>query len=375
MHRKNIIKENSRFLLDKYLNDLNAKNIFLVTGNNSYKNCGAEEFINCLKPKYKFFRYHKFQENPKYEEAVEASKYFIKKKIDLIISIGGGSVIDMGKLVRLISIHKGTKEQFLNNKFITNKTLCPFIAIPTTAGTGSEETNFAVVYSNKLKYSIIKEGLKPNLSLIDPLFTKSTSKYLSASAGFDALTQSIESYWSINSSKESRELSKKSIKIILNFLKEFIFKKTKKSRLKMALASNLSGRAINLTKTTAPHALSYEITQTLNIPHGHAVALTLGRFFIINEYNKNIQVRKKKLFKEIMNGLYKILGVQNAEQAFKFWYKFMVECGLEIDYKKLGLTKKKIILKIIENVNLERLSNHPVKMKNKDLKSLFYDFE
>ena len=65
----------------------------------------------------------------------------------------------------------------------------------------------------------------------------------------------------------------------------------------MALASNLSGQAINFTKTTAPHALSYEITRSLKIPHGHAVALTLGRFFIINEYNKNIQVKKKKLKK------------------------------------------------------------------------------
>ncbi len=374
MDKKNIIKESSRFLLNKYLKKLNVKNIFLVTGKNSYKNCGAKEFIDSLKKKYNFIRYHQFQENPKYEEAVLASKSFKEKKIDLIISIGGGSVIDMGKLIRLISLHKGTKEQFLNNKFIINQDLCPFIALPTTAGTGSEETDFAVVYSNKLKYSIMKENLKPSLSLIDPYFTKSTPKYLSASAGFDALTQSIESYWSINSSKESRKLSKRSIKIILNFLKEFIFKKTTKSRFQMALASNLSGQAINFTKTTAPHALSYEITQSLKIPHGHAVALTLGRFFIINEYNKNVQEKKKKI-KEIMDSLFRILGVKNAKQAFKFWYNFMTECGLEIDYKKLGLKKKKIILKIIDNVNLERLSNHPVKINSEDLKSLFYDFE
>ena len=75
-----------------------------------------------------------------------------------------------------------------------------------------------------------------------------------------------------------------------------------------------------------------------------------------------------------MDSLFSILGVKNAKQAFKFWYNFMAECGLEVDYGKLGLTKKKIILKIIENVNLERLSNHPVKINHKDLKSLFYDF-
>tara|TARA_B100000035_G_scaffold201859_1_gene172678 strand:+ start:1707 stop:1937 length:231 start_codon:yes stop_codon:yes gene_type:complete len=76
-----------------------------------------------------------------------------------------------------------------------------------------------------------------------------------------------------------------------------------------------------------------------------------------------------------MDSLFSILGVKNAKQAFKFWYNFMTECGLETDYKKLGLKKKKIILKIIDNVNLERLSNHPVKINSEDLKSLFFDFE
>ena len=159
----------------------------------------------------------------------------------------------MGKLIRVLSIHKGTKREFLNNKFKINQSLCPFVALPTTAGTGSEETDFAVVYYNKKKYSIMKQNLKPNLSLVDPHFTKSTSKYLSASAGFDALTQSIESYWSINSHDESRELSKRSIEIILNFLKEFIFKKTKKIKITNGFGSNLSGQAINITRTLLMH--------------------------------------------------------------------------------------------------------------------------
>ena len=80
MDKKNIIKESSRFLLNKYLKKLNVKNIFLVTGKNSYKNCGAKEFIDSLKKKYNFIRYHQFQENPKYEEAILASKSFKEKK-------------------------------------------------------------------------------------------------------------------------------------------------------------------------------------------------------------------------------------------------------------------------------------------------------
>ena len=120
MHRKNIIKENSRFLLNKYLIELNIKNIFLVTGKSSYKNCGAEEFINSLKSNINSLDIINFKKNPKYEEAMQASKSF-KKKNRFNHFHWGGSVIDMGKLIRLISLHKGTKEQFLNNNFIIKK--------------------------------------------------------------------------------------------------------------------------------------------------------------------------------------------------------------------------------------------------------------
>ena len=85
--------------------------------------------------------------------------------------------------------------------------------------------------------------------------------------------------------------------------------------------------------------------------------------------------KNKKQFREITNCLYNILCVRNADQAYKFWNSFMVECGLEIYYKKLGLNNKKIITKITDNVNLERLSNHPVKMNISDLKSIFHGFE
>ena len=106
----------------------------------------------------------------------------------------------------------------------------------------------------------------------------------------------------------------------------------------MAIASNLSGKAITYENNCTTRIIISN-NAIIEYPHGHAVALTLGRFFIINEYNKEIQVRKKE-YEKIIDSLYNILDVKNAKEAFTFWYKFMVECGLEIDFKKLVLKIK-----------------------------------
>ena len=121
----------------------------------------------------------------------------------------------------------------------------------------------------------------------------SGSNYLRACSGLDALCQAIESHWSINSNNESRKYSSSAIIKLLKNLKEFVLNPSKRNSGEMAIASNLSGRAINITKTTAPHALSYPITLFL-IYHGHAVAISMP-FFI--QYNSNSKDLNKGIIK------------------------------------------------------------------------------
>jgi len=259
-----------------------------------------------------------------------------------MIAIGGGSVIDMAKLIRA-------------------EVLKPLIAIPTTAGSGSEATHFAVVYVKKIKHSLT--FIPPEISIVDPQFTLNLPKPIAASSGIDALSQAIESYWSVNSTEKSKQYSKEAI-LILKDLDRLIDNPTKHSRLAMAKAANLAGKAINITKTTAPHAISYPITSYFNIPHGHAVGLTLGDILVYNSKGNN---KVKKTISEICN----ILGVEDAISAKEKIIRMMNTMGLETDTYKLEITTEKDIKLILDNINLERLKNNPRKITQKYLNNLF----
>lgn len=150
MH-ETIIKPKSRFLLKKYIENFSAKNILLLTGNNSFNLCGASKFIKSLNLNKQITRYKVKVQNIEFEEAKKIVNYLDHKKFDLLVSIGGGSVIDMGKTVNALRGYRGNKKQFLQNSVSINDNLLPFIAMPTTSGTGSEETHFAVVYDKKKK--------------------------------------------------------------------------------------------------------------------------------------------------------------------------------------------------------------------------------
>ena len=138
----------------------------------------------------------------------------------------------------------------------------------------------------------------------------------------------------------------------------------------MAKAANLSGQAINITKTTAPHALSYRISSKYDIQHGHAVALTLGKFFLLNTPNDRsivIDKRGNKYLEQTMRSLFKILNVKSAEHASQFWYKLMKKCGLEPDIIKACSLSKNDLTGIIRSVDQVRLKNNPVKVSSKDI--------
>jgi len=314
-------------LKDKLFNivaKLKPSKILFVTANKSFIKLNIESLIEPITNKYISKRFFGFDNNPKLTDVNKGIKVLKGFQPDIIISIGGGSVMDMGKLINILSQNPKYKDLIRNNSnFKISK--IPLIAIPTTSGTGSESTSFSVIYINNKKYSVSDMSMLPDYALIDTSLSSTMSKKLRASSAFDAFSQSIESYWSINSTKASKILSIQAIKLIhTNLIKSL--NNDKSARTAMAKAANLSGQAINITKTTAPHALSYQISTKYGLQHGHAVALTLGKFFILNYPQNDINIsdrRGHKFVMSTMKSLFNALGVKSSKEASDYWYNLM----------------------------------------------------
>ncbi|WNH13977.1 phosphonoacetaldehyde reductase [Thalassobellus suaedae] len=365
---ENITVSGLKNLVSKY----SANKIFLVTGKKSYVTSGAQKFIETSLKGVDFVRFFEFEQNPKYEDSLIGVELYQQTSCDMILAIGGGSVIDMAKLINVFSSNTHLKglDIINNTKLITNKGV-PLIAIPTTAGTGSEATHFAVVYHDKKKYSLAHDNVLPDVACLNADFSFSQSKYLTACAGLDAFSQAVESYWSVGANDISKGFAKESIELLIQNLKKCVTQPDKESRKAIMKASYLAGKAINISKTTGAHAVSYAFTTYFSIPHGHAVFLTLPEFF---EYNNDVtdldlnDSRGLSYVKQNMKELCELFRVDIGIEAKLFLRKFAKELGIELSFEKLKIHDYENI--IISNVNLERLGNNPRKISQEELRNL-----
>src|SRR5262249_51347864 len=136
----------------------------------------------------------------------------------------------------------------------------PLVAIPTTAGSGSEATPFAVLYVGHVKHSIAGPAMLPDVAIVDPSLTDSMSPALTAVTGMDAFSQAVESYWCIHSTERSKAYARRAIALVLEHLEVAVTAPREENRRAMSKAAHLAGRAIAITKTTGAHALSYPLT-------------------------------------------------------------------------------------------------------------------
>ena len=301
-------------------------------------------FSDIIKPQLKkvtvtFFT--DITDNPKKEEIQFAQNSIKSSDFDFIIAFGGGSVIDFSKAYR-----------FYEKKNI------PLIAIPTTAGTGSQATQFAVVYENSVKTSLDDKSILPDIAIADSLFVENAPVYLKACSAIDAYCQAIESYWAVNSTKKSQQYALEAIKLCKENIKNAVLTTNPVSNEKMVQASHLAGKAINISRTTAAHALSYKITSVYGIPHGHAVALSM-----VDLFNANLRVdnstctdpRGVLFVKKQMETLLSII-TENKISFENYWKNLMKDIHLEYDFE---LLKIKNLDEIFKSVNVQRLSNNP----------------
>ena len=360
--------------LAKLLNSYEVKKLLLVTGKNSYVQCGAKSIITKLLEKFEVTVFNQFSANPLFEEAMSGVKLINSYECDAIVAVGGGSAIDIAKSINALQAHRGAEIAIAKGIDKITQKLYPLFAIPTTAGTGSEATHFAVLYVNQKKYSLASSVLLPDVAIVDSQFTDNLPPYIAACTGFDAFCQAIESFWSVSATRESRQYAEKAIKIIVEHLPAAMNLGSSEAKEKMMFAANLAGKAINITKTTAPHALSYTITSLFGVPHGHAVALVLGQFFQLHDHVIGAQKNDSSSVQELSNSMQKLycwIGVKNALEAKQKWYRMMKLCGLESDINKIGIHTDEDVSYIVSGVNLERLSNHPMRLTTEMMTKIF----
>ena len=355
--------------------EFNAKNVMLVTGKASYAASGSKSLVDAALQDDAFVQFSDFDVNPKIEDAERGVAIAIEAGVDLIIGVGGGSVMDMAKLIKAFYMAPEKSKELTKGELNVTDPGIPMILVPTTAGSGSEATHFAVIYIGLDKYSLASKFLLPDAVILDGSLIASASPYQMACNGLDALAQAIESAWAAGSTEQSREYSFRAVSLCAKYLQDVLAPCAGENALQgMMEASNLAGKAINISKTTAAHAWSYAITSHHGVPHGHAVWLTLPSIFEMHATASADVVtdpRGMEHFTAIMTRLMDILGITSSADSASHLKSYLQSINVKSDMASIGpdTTEKRAFLS--KQVNMQRMSNNPVSLKKAHVSQIF----
>jgi alcohol dehydrogenase class IV len=259
---------------------------------------------------------------PNISEIEESIKYFQDKKIETIIGIGGGSVLDSAKVLSAV-IRLGSgftiKEIISSPNLLNSKNKTELILLPTTAGTGSESTQFATIWSiaEKKKYSLDHESLLPQKVFFIPELVSSNTVETLLFTALDTISHSLESIWNQNRTEESIQYSIESMShSIINYEDSLLDIKSDVEILKnIQISSYFAGKAINITRTSLAHSISYPLTIEYNVPHGLACGFTLPAIY--HQVKDQLQL-DRKVKKSIEKTIFYLNNLQLKKEINKY---------------------------------------------------------
>ncbi len=358
--------------LPEILKEVGCKKLFLVV-DSSYPFLNIKDAIESL-PVDEKVMFSDFTPNPLYEQVCKGIELLKESNCDTILAVGGGSAIDVAKCIKLAVLAKEGNNALIppivNIRVECDGSRLPFIAIPTTAGTGSESTHNAVMYYEGAKQTVTNDGVLPDYAILEPSVLKTLPLYQKKCTMLDALCQGIESWWSINSTEESYEYSRKAIELIMANWRKYIFENDEEAAANIMLGANYGGRAINITATTAAHAMSYKITSLYGLPHGHAVAVCLPEIweYMLSHMDKCIDVRGTEYLNSIFSSIAQAMRCQAPIEAIAKFREMMKEMEMVCPISdKYDID----ICVLSSSVNPIRLKNNPVELDDTGIFSLY----
>jgi len=304
--------------------------------------------------------YSAFTANPTHTQVLDGVKQFKINQCDAVMSVGGGSSIDVAKCIKLLAYQDNTVDLFRRDLvFSPIKHIC----VPTTCGTGSEATTFSVIYKNGDKKSIDHMCILPDCVIFEPSVLESLPDYHLYASILDAVCQAIESIWSVDSGKVNSLYAFEALELFIS-IKDLDSRSTAFLQ-DMQRVAYLAGKAINLSKTTAPHALSYKLTSMYGIAHGHAVSIV---FPYVWAHLSNYAIQNDEKLNDLLNKVNSVLGVRNTKEAISLFNNI---CIGKYGLKNKVINDKSDIDKLVKSVNIERLNNHPVMLESTDIRNIY----
>lgn len=370
MEQRIITARNNYIEFDQWIQENGCKKILMVCDGSIWYMDGFNRHLEEVeKTGVQMIGFRDFQPNPLYESVVKGVELFNDERCDSIIAVGGGSAMDVAKCIKLYSNlpGDGANGAWLKAEIVPNS--IPFIAMPTTAGTGSEATRYAVIYYNYAKQSVTSESFIPDTVLMDPNALKTLPLYQKKATMMDALCHAIESFWSVNSTEKSKEYSRAAIQAVLKHMDGYLAN-TEEGNAGMLKAAHTAGQAINITQTTAGHAMCYKITSLFRSAHGHAAILCDRVIFpwMVDNTDKCIDPRGEAYLKTTLDEIGIAMGCKNATEGAEKLRGIFDSLDLEVP---TATSEQFEILK--NSVNPVRLKNHPIALDVDTIDALYHN--
>jgi len=351
--------------------------VLVVLGRSAMRKNGILDRLTCLlkKNNSEYIIYEDIPSDPTVETVDTGVSLARKENCNLVIALGGGSVLDTGKAISAMVTNEGSVADYQEiegkgRKFQHKPT--PFIAIPTTSGTGSEATKNAVITNTKLdlKKSIRDPWLIPEVALVDPELTLSLPPYITAICGGDALTQCIESYLGKKSQEITDALALHAIRLIGRSLVKAVKEgKNLEARKDMAMSALLSGLCLSNSGLGAAHALSHPLGVYYKIPHGLSCAVLLP---YVMEYNLPIVTKRLAKIAECLGeNISSLSETEAAHRAVEKIKEVLFQAGIKSNLSEWEI-KEEDFPQLIKGAKGGSLNNNPRDTSDEDLIELLY---
>jgi len=354
---------------------LAAGPVFIIADRRPLAAVGAERCLSEILAK-RGGRFHtEVRSNPSAEDVVFAADQMRAAGATSVIAFGGGSALDTAKAAAALATGHDLG-QLLGGAFPTGFSPSPILAVPTTAGTGSEATHFAAIYVDRVKYSLAHPRLRPARVILDPVVQSTAPRPVRAASGLDALCQAVESLWAVGSTETSRDYAHEAIRLLSGSLLRCVRNPDMDTYRNMALGSHLTGRAIDISKTTACHAISYTLTSRFGVPHGFAVALTMAEMIRFNAGTRPEDCTDSRgvgFVRDRMRDIDEAVHPASSDPAS--WFDQLLSelaplVGCPRRLSDFGAGEPEALHGVLDGIDPDRMSNNPRRLSRSALREL-----